>query len=129
MEAVAIVTSLALLQVALFSFQVGAARQKHGVHAPSITGNAEFERVFRVHQNTIEQLIMVIPGLWMFAYFLNPNWAAGVGVVFIISRFMYSSAYSNDPSKRSLSFTIGFISTMALVIGGMVGAVMTLLDK
>lgn len=128
MEAVAIVTSLALLQVALFSFQVGAARQKHGVNAPSITGNADFERVFRVHQNTIEQLIMVIPGLWMFGYFLNPNWAAGVGVVFIISRFMYSSAYSNDPSKRSLSFTIGFISTMVLVIGGMVGAVMSLLD-
>ena len=77
MEYVAIVTILALLQLFVFAVQVGQQRVKHNVKAPAITGPAEFERAFRVHQNTIEQLIVFLPALWIFATYWRADVAAG----------------------------------------------------
>ena len=57
MNYVAIVTALLFLQVMAFAFHVGQMRGKHGVKAPATSGNAEFERMFRVQQNTMEQLV------------------------------------------------------------------------
>jgi len=126
MEALAIVTSLALIQIVFFSFQVGASRQKHGISAPKTVGEDAFEREFRVHQNTVEQFVVFMPALWLFGYFVNPNWAAGIGVVFIVSRFMYRSAYTGDPAKRGMPFTIGLLCMAVLVLGTIIGVTMSL---
>ncbi|MCB1845780.1 MAG: MAPEG family protein, partial [Halioglobus sp.] len=69
----------------------------------------------------------LLPGLWMFAYYVNPLVAAGLGLVYVIGRFMYQSAYMADPGKRSLGFSIGALPMITLVIGGMVGAVLRML--
>ena len=45
----ALVTCLAILMYFLFSFQVGKARGARGIKAPAISGNPDFERVFRAH--------------------------------------------------------------------------------
>ena len=124
MEWVAIVTSLALLQVFVFAMQVGQARVKHGVNAPTITGPNEFDRAFRVHQNTVEQLIIFIPALWIFANFVRPDVAAGLGVLFIIGRQIYRTSYMADPAKRSAGFGIGALATVILLLGGLIGAVL-----
>ena len=58
MELPAIVTMLALLEYMFFSLRVGLGREKLGVPAPATTGNAEWERMFRGQQNTLEQLIV-----------------------------------------------------------------------
>ena len=129
MDAVAIVTSLALMQVAYFAFMVGAARQKYGAPAPAMTGPEEFLRAFRVHMNTVENIVIFIPAMWLFGYFIDPMWAAGIGVVFIISRFMYRSAYLKDPSGRSLAFGISFLVNTVLVVGTIVKASMNLLSS
>ena len=71
MDAIAIVTILALMQTFFCAIQVGKARMKHGVNAPDTSGNEEFDRVFRVHQNTIEQLVLFIPALWIFGHFMT----------------------------------------------------------
>jgi glutathione S-transferase len=92
-EYTAIVTLLALMQFMLFSIQVGSMRVKHGVKAPAIAGHPEFERMFRVQQNTMEQLVVFVPALWIFAYLVNPLWGAGIGLLFIIGRFVYRAAY------------------------------------
>jgi uncharacterized MAPEG superfamily protein len=126
-ELVAIVTSLALLQAFFFALHVGKQRVSQGVAAPAVTGAPEFERAFRVHQNTIEQLIIFIPALWMFAEYVRADIAAGIGLAFIIGRQIYRGAYVGDPAKRSAGFSIGALSMMILLIGGMVGAVMNLL--
>ena len=102
MEAVVIVTVLALAQYMFFGIQVGAARQKSGVKAPATSGDVHFECVNRVHQNTLEQLIVFIPALWLYAQYVNPLWGAGIGVVYLIGRLIYSAAYVKDPSSRSL---------------------------
>jgi hypothetical protein len=122
MEAVAIVTGLALLQYTWFSFHVGQMRQKHGVAAPASHGPAEFERSFRVQQNTLEQLAVFVPALWMYAYFAQPLWAAGAGLVFVVARQIYRSSYLGEPKSRGLGFTAGFFATMYLLIGGMIAA-------
>ncbi len=124
MEAAAIVTILALAQFILFSVQVGSMRGKHGVKAPAITGHPEFERMFRVQQNSMEQLVAFIPALWMFAYLVNPLWGAGMGLVFIIGRFIYRSSYIKDPDARGMGFTITFVPTAVMLVWSLVAAVM-----
>jgi glutathione S-transferase len=129
MEALAIVTALALIQAVLFAFQVGSARVKHGISAPAVSGHDEFERHYRVHQNTMEQLIVFLPALWMFGYFIHPYWGAGIGLVFVASRFMYQRAYIKDPKSRSGAFGVGFMTMAILLLGSIVGAVMRLVSS
>lgn len=123
MESVAIVTILALGQFILFSVQVGSMRGKHGIKAPATTGHPEFERVFRVQQNSMEQLVAFIPALWMFGYLVNPLWGAAMGLVFIIGRFIYRSSYVKDPAARGMGFTITFVPTAVMLVWGLIAAV------
>lgn len=127
MEYVAIVTGIALLQAFWFALQVGKQRVSGQVAAPAVSGPPEFDRAFRVHQNTVEQLIIFVPALWMFAHFVRADIGAGIGLVFVIGRQIYCAAYVADPAKRSAGFSIGALSMMILLLGGMVGAVMDLL--
>src|SRR5208282_90468 len=121
-----IVTALALLQFVVFGFKVGGARGKYGVKAPAITGNDIFERYFRVQQNTLEQLIVFIPGLYLFSRYFNPLWAAGLGVVYLVGRQVYSASYVKDPAKRGPGFGLTFLPAVILMLGGLIGAIMHL---
>lgn len=123
MEAVAIVTILALGQFVLFSIQVGSMRVKHGIKAPAVTGHPDFERMFRIQQNTMEQLVAFIPAIWIFGYFVNPFWGAAIGLVFIVGRFIYRASYLKDPASRGLGFTITFLSTAILLVWSLFVAV------
>lgn len=109
MEAVVIVTVLALMQYMYFGIQVGGAHQKFGIKAPSMSGDPQFDRVYRVHLNTLEQLIVFIPALWMYAHYVNPLWGAGMGVVYLIGRFIYRAEYTKDPASRTLGFSLSFL--------------------
>jgi uncharacterized MAPEG superfamily protein len=121
-EAIAIVTALALLQAFVFAFLVGKARGKYGVSAPAMSGDPNFEREFREHQNTVENLVLVIPAMWIFGTYVHVLTAAGIGLLYVISRFIYRNAYLKDPKSRSLGFTIGALCTMTLILGSIVGA-------
>ena len=123
MEAIAIVTILALLQFVWISVQVGGMRGKLKIAAPAISGHPEFERMFRVQQNTMEQLVVFIPALWMFGYFVKPLWGAGLGVVFIIGRFINRAEYLKDPGSRSPGFMITFLPTAVMLIWVLVALV------
>ena len=125
MEALAIVTILALAQFILFSIQVGSMRGKHKVTAPAISGNTEFERMFRIQQNTMEQLVVFIPALWIFGHFVNPLWGAGFGLVFIAGRFIYRAAYLKDPGGRGPGFTITFLPTAVMLTWSLLALVRT----
>ena len=96
MEATVFVTIIALLQYSYFGVLVGSARGKYDVPAPAQTGNAQFERMNRVHLNTLEQLIVFIPALWMHAYYANPIYGAILGAIFIIGRLVYRAEYVKD---------------------------------
>ena len=127
MEYTTIVTVLILLQFTWFGIQVGSMRVKHDVKAPAMSGAPEFERMFRIHYNTMEQLVVFLPALWLYANMVNPLWAAGFGVVFLIARFIYQSAYLKDPSSRSMGFTLTILPGAIMLIWVLVKAVLALI--
>ena len=122
MEAVAIVTILALAQFVLFSIQVGSMRGKHSIKAPAVSGHEEFDRMFRVQQNTMEQLVAFVPALWIFGYLVNPLWGASLGLVFVVGRFIYRAAYLKDPDSRGIGFTLTFLPTAVMLVWSLIAA-------
>lgn len=122
MAYVHIVTALAILQFMIFGFKVGAARERYGVKAPAVCGHAIFERHFRVQQNTLEQLVAFLPGLYLFSRYYNPVWAAAIGALYLAGRELYAARYVSDPAKRGPGFALTSIAVVALVGGGAFGA-------
>jgi glutathione S-transferase len=126
MPYVHIVTALAVLQFVVFGFRVGVARERYGVKAPAISGNETFERLFRIQMNTLEQLIVFLPGLYLFARYFSPYAAAALGVAYLLGRELYAFTYVRDPSKRSVGYGVTFLPIVILVLGGLLGAVRAL---
>jgi len=124
MELVALVILLALVEYQFFSAKVGMARGKYDIKAPAITGHEVFDRYYRVHMNTLEQLIVFIPAILIFAYFGDPTYAAGLGAVYLVGRIVYFISYVSDPAKRAAGFIIGWIPTVLLVLAGLVSVIM-----
>ncbi len=121
MEYVALITVLILVHYMYLAFAVGGARGKYNVPAPATTGNDQFERHLRVQINTLEQLIIALPGMWMCAYFFRPDVAAVLGVAFLIGRVLYANAYVKDPASRGTGMMIGFVATVLLLVCTLVG--------
>ena len=127
MAYVDIVTALAVLQFLVFGFKVAKARGRYGVKAPAITGNEIFERHFRVQQNTLEQLIAFLPGLYLFSHYFNPLVAAALGLLYLIGREMYAFAYVKDPGKREIGYALTLLPLAVLLVGGLIGALRQLI--
>ncbi len=119
----ALVTTAAIVLTFVLSLRVGAMRQKHGVKAPATTGHPEFERANRVHQNTVEQLVLFLPLLWLALYVLGDAVAALIGAVWIVGRIVYANAYTRDAAARQPGMAITTISTAALLLASLWGIV------
>lgn len=119
-----LVTVLMLFVYFWMSMNVGRARTRHNVPAPAMTGPDELMRVIRVHENTVEGLVLFLPALWLFALTIGDLWAAAIGVFYPIGRIVYALGYYKEAGKRSLGFTIGFLSTAVLTVGALIALVM-----
>jgi glutathione S-transferase len=120
---VALVIVLALIEFFVFLSLVGRARGRYGIMAPATTGHEMFERYFRVQQNTLEQLIVFLPSIWLFAQFISPIWAAILGAIFLIGRIFYATGYVRDPKARSLGFALSSFPNLILLLGALFGAI------
>lgn len=127
MELVVIVIVLALVEYMYITFQVGAGRAKYDVPAPAISGHPTFERLYRVQLNTVEQLVIFLPAIWLFGTFVSAPIAAGIGGVWIVGRFLYFRSYVKDPASRTVGFVMGFLCNVVLLVGSVIGAAMQLL--
>ncbi len=127
MELPALVTLVALLEYMFFTLRTGLGRGKYGVDAPATSGNEQWERLFRVQQNTLEQLMVFLPALWIFSTFVSPTIGAGVGVLFLIGRPIYFVSYTKNPASRATGFLMGLFSSVVLVLGGIGGLVMAMM--
>jgi uncharacterized MAPEG superfamily protein len=118
-----IVAILAVFQYLVFGILVGRARAKHGIKPPATTGHELFERAFRVHMNTLEQLVAFLPSL-LFASLYWPNaMIAGIGAFWLMGRLLYRHLYLNDPSKRHAGFLLTVVPTFVLLVFAFVGAI------
>ncbi len=126
MEWIVIVTVLALVEFMWLGIRVGAARGKYEIKAPATTGNDIFERHYRVQHNTLEQLVVFLPALWLFGTYVSGGIGALIGLVFLVGRAMYAFAYVEDPTKRSTGFMLTFVPSLILLLGGLGGALMTM---
>lgn len=122
MEFVAFVIALALLEFAVFGMLVGWARGRYKVAAPAISGHPVFERYFRAHQNTMEQLVAFVPAMWLFGTYVSPTWAAWLGLVFVVGRVVYVAGYVADPAKREIGFAMSSLPVVILLLGALWGA-------
>ena len=113
----ALVTCLAILMYFYFSFQVGKARTTYGIKAPAISGNPDFERVFRVHMNTLEWMPIFLPALWLFAIYISDAIAAALGVIWMVGRILYMTGYAKAANKRSPGFAIQASAAIVLWLG------------
>ncbi|MDO8430878.1 MAG: MAPEG family protein [Candidatus Binatus sp.] len=114
-----IVTLLALIEYSVLGAMVGRARLKYKVEAPATTGNAQFERYFRVHQNTLEALIVFLPAVWIFSLGVNYQIGVALGVLFLLGRILYANGYLNAPEKRAPGAIVTFAINTILVVGGL----------
>jgi glutathione S-transferase len=118
-------TTLAALCVYFWIMaNVGRARATYKVAAPSTDGPPEFQSIVRVQVNTVEQMVMFLPALWMCAYFFSDRWAALGGVVWIIGRIVYALGYYKAPGKRGVGFGITTLANFALMLGTVAGLLM-----
>lgn len=122
MALVNLIVALALLQFFVFGAAVARARGKYKVAAPATTGNEMFERYYRVQMNTLELLILYVPAMWMFGFYVSAKAAAGLGALYIVGRIIYYFGYVKDPKKRELGFLLSAGPIVVLVIGAVVGA-------
>jgi len=126
MALIVLVATLALIQFIFFSMLVGKARGQYGINAPAMSGHPIFERHLRVQMNTLEQLVVFIPALFMFSWaFESQGWpgyktAAALGVIWIIGRALYARAYVKEPKSRGPGFGLTFLPTVLMILGTLV---------
>ena len=118
-----ILSSVALLVYYFTLFKSGMARGRFKVPAPSHDGPEEYVRHVRAHQNTVEHLVMFLPGLWLFAVAVDPIWAAGIGAIWPVGRLMYALGYYKAPEKRSIGLYISMPPIYIFILGSLIGFV------
>ena len=126
--AVFAVTALALVEYLVLGTLVGRARGTYNVPAPATTGHPTWERMFRAHQNTLEQLIIFVPSMWIFSTFVSPSIACALGLVFIVGRALYFRGYTAEAAKRGPGFLVSALAQIALLLGALIGAGMKALE-
>lgn len=127
MHFAAIITLLALLLFIGTVVWVGSARIKYGIKAPATTGNENFERIFRVQMNTLENLVLFLPALWLFNNYVSPLWTGILGLVWLLGRVDYALSYARCAQARSRGYAISALALLALLIGAAVGIVLRIM--
>jgi glutathione S-transferase len=116
-------TLLALVLLQVLTLVVAQARVRYGIKAPSVTGHERFERAYRVHMNTVEQMAFFLPAMWLCAGLLSDGAAAAGGLIWVIGRALYAMSYLNDPAKRGPGALIAAFAQIALWLGAAGGLV------
>jgi uncharacterized membrane protein YecN with MAPEG domain len=119
----AAVTLLTVLVMVYAFVLVGRMRSRHGIHAPAMTGHPEVERALRIQGNTVEQVVIFLPLLWVAALYFQGWWAPALGTVWCVGRIVYAVGYLADAKKRSLGFMISILASLGLLVLAIIGIV------
>ena len=116
-----LVTLAALITYQGLVLAVGRARLRYGVRPPATTGPDGFERVLRAQQNTLEQLPVFLPALWLASLYADPRVAGITGMVWVGARIAYAVGYAQASEKRAPGFALSFLASTLLLVLAAVG--------
>lgn len=122
-----LVTLLSVLQIFLFSWKASSTRVKHGIEAPQMHGHPDVDRAQRVHLNTMEQIIMFLPSLWLALPVLGDYYTSILGGVWLVGRQLYAHAYWADAAKRGTGMWVTFLAFIILFGAAAYGVAMQLI--
>jgi glutathione S-transferase len=120
--AVTILTALVLIHAMVM---VGPARRRHNIWPPAMTGHPDVERALRAQANSIEQVVIFLPLLWVATLYFHGWIPAAIGLVWCIGRFFYTVGYNKEAGKRGPGFMIAAIATLALLVLSVWGVVVS----
>src|SRR5882724_11218127 len=95
----AIDTLLGVFVTMFMGGRVDYLRGKFKIEAPAITGHPDFDRGHRTHMNTVENLILFLPLLWVATYFYGGQVPFWIGLIWVASRVLYAWGYSQKNSQ------------------------------
>ena len=121
-----LITALSLLLYLGVTVNVGRARVRYKVMPPQMSGDPGFDRVLRVQQNTLEQIVLFLPALWLFSQFVSPLWGTALGAVWLVGRVLYAWGYYQAAEKRMAGFGISALATVTLILGGLIGTILAI---
>ncbi len=124
MQVAVLLIMIALLQYIYFTMITGISRSKYNVDAPATTGNETWECLYRVQQNTLEQIIIYIPAVLAFAHYVSSTWVLIPGIAYLVGRQIYAFLYVKNPPKRGLGMLLTLLSNLAMVVGTIIAIVL-----
>jgi hypothetical protein len=122
-----LVTILALIVLTVFSGMVSLARGKYKVAAPATTGHPAFDSTYRVHVNTVEQIVTLMPVLWLCAFWIGDSWAGLGGLIWCLGRLIYARGYFRHPEQREIGYYVTVVPVIAMMIAVVVAVAIRLL--
>ncbi len=120
----ALVTLASVLFYAWLGVSVARGRARYRIAAPATTGDPAFERLYRVQMNTLEWMVIFLPCLWLFGFYVSDIGAALIGLIWILGRYVYKRGYEEAPEKRGLGFTVQALAAAALFLGAFIDVVL-----
>ncbi len=120
----ALITLASVLFYAWLGVSVSRARVEYGIVAPATTGDPAFERLYRVQMNTLEGMVIFLPCLWLFGFYVSDFGAALIGLVWILGRYVYKRGYEAAAEKRALGFAVQALAVVVLFLGAFIDIVM-----
>jgi glutathione S-transferase len=117
MEKITLIVCLALFEYIYFAMKVGFSRRKYNVIAPATSGHPEWERLNRIHLNTLEVYIIFIPSIFGFAYYVSEFWAVILGSMVLLARIIFYLGYKKDAKKRMPGVFMTSFCNYTMLIG------------
>ncbi len=118
----AAVTLLAVLISLAFAMGVARTRRTTRIDAPAMTGDPRLEKALRIQGNTVEQMLLFLPSLWIAALYFQGWWAPILGLVWCLGRVIYAFVYGNQ-TQRFPGFALTIFPTLILIVLGIIGVV------
>ena len=124
----AIVTCLALLFYYIVVAHTALLRVRHQIGEPTTTGHPQFDIAFWLQQKTGHQPIMLLLGLWLYAYYFSSLWAGIIGFLWILTRMFFAIRFINEPKSSPVGDWISRGMIVWLVVGSLVGITLSALN-
>lgn len=115
-------TLAALLALCVYFWtlwSVGQARMAHKVPPPATDGPPAFERTFRAQMNTLEQIVLFMPALFIGAQVLGDLVAGLAGFLWCIGRVVYVLGYVAEAKRRMPGFMLTVLASGVLILGSL----------